>query len=342
LNDGVVEFVKANKLAMRMCAVAFVGATIVAYASLRVHNLIHLPRRGSAIKQHVSIPKGASAREVAERVYDNWVDRWLLLLAAKAEGVEQQLKHGDYAFDGTMSPQAMLDMLVEGARAPGIPVTFPEGMTFEQMAELLDNRGLMSGEEFVQCATDPGICARFGIPSQTAEGFLFPDTYQIPERCAPVELVERMTTRFFEVLGELTENAAPTDRPLLETVTVASIVQKETADVSEMSRISGVVYRRLERGMRLQCDVTIRYALKKYRKHLTYRDLDFESPYNSYLHNGLPPGPICCPGRGALEAAFRPDDSGYLYFVSKNDGTHHFSMTLAEHNRAVAKYQVGS
>jgi len=334
--------VKADRLAMRICAVAFVGAMTVAYASLRVHNLIHLPRRGSAIKQHVSVPKGASAREVAQKVYDNWTDRWLLLLAARMEGVEQELKHGDYVFDGTMSPQAMLDMLVEGARAPGIPVTFPEGMAVEQMAKLLDNRGLMSAEDFIQCATDPVICARFGIPSASAEGFLFPDTYQIPEQCAPAELVERMTTRFFQVLGELTENAAPSDQALLETVIVASIVQKETADVSEMNQVSGVIYRRLERGMRLQCDVTIRYALKKYRKHLTYRDLEFDSPYNSYLHNGLPPGPICCPGRDALEAAFRPDDSTYLYFVSKKDGTHHFSRTLAEHNRAVAKYQVGS
>ena len=128
---------------------------------------------------------------------------------------------------------------------------------------------------------------------------------------------------------------------MFDIVTIASIVEKEALLASEMPRIAGVIYNRLRTNMRLYCDVTIQYALNKYGRRLTYADLDHDSPYNSYLYKGLPPGPICNPGRSALDAAFRPEDTEYLYFVSMNNGSHYFSKTLDEHNRAVRKYQLG-
>ena len=181
-----------------------------------------------------------------------------------------------------------------------------------------------------------------GVRNDTVEGFLFPDTYYITEQENPGNLVRVMVNRFEEVYRQETEASNVSgEYDVFDIVTVASIVEKEAFLDGEKPLIAGVIYNRLRKNMRLDCDVTIQYGLNKFGRRLTYADLASDSPYNTYIHRGLPPGPICNPGRASLRAALYPEQTDYLYFVSKNNGTHHFSATLAEHNRAVRKYQLG-
>ena len=183
-----------------------------------------------------------------------------------------------------------------------------------------------------------------GIDADSAEGFLFPDTYRFEKPTAPADVVRRMVARFNEVIAGLGLKPglnSPHSHGLMfrDFVTLASIVEREARDPEEMPAISAVFHNRLKRGMRLDSCATVRYALDQWNAPLRLSDLKTESPYNTYTHQGLPPGPICNPGRAALNAAFRPAKSGFLYYVYRGDGKHAFSKTLREHERLSRKYR---
>jgi UPF0755 protein len=223
-------------------------------------------------------------------------------------------------------------------------MTFPEGLTVVEMSKIFESHGLGTAAAFVQAAQDPLPIADLDPAAKDLEGYLFPETYAVPRRTDAAKLVKLMVARFDKVLTpELRQAVAARKLTVRQVVTLASIVEKETAKADERTLVAAVYTTRLRIGMPLQCDPTVIYGLVKahrYDGNIHKQDLSFDSPYNTYRYPGLPPGPIASPGRASIEAAIRPAAADYLYFVSRNDGSHEFSRTLEEHNRNVQKYQV--
>ncbi|MDH3392346.1 MAG: endolytic transglycosylase MltG, partial [Desulfobulbaceae bacterium] len=218
-------------------------------------------------------------------------------------------------------------------------VTVPEGWTMEQIAAVFARDHWVDPENFLQLCRDKIFIQHLGISADSLEGYLFPETYTLVRgEVDEKSLITTMVHRFLTIWDGLDK---PGDIKLNrhQLVTLASIVEKETGYSGERAVITGVFYNRLKKGMRLQSDPTTIYGLKDFNGNLTRADLKKETPYNTYVITGLPPGPICNPGRAALKAVLQPAKVPYYYFVSKNDGSHSFSTTLKEHNRAVYKYQ---
>ena len=201
----------------------------------------------------------------------------------------------------------------------------------------------MRGDEFASASGQTEWISGWDDAATDMEGYLFPETYHFPKGTPTEKLVEAMVTQFKKTFNENWQRRADElGMTVREVVILASLIEKETSIPEERTLVSAVFHNRLRIGMKLDCDPTIIYALKqqdRFGDRLRTKDLRFDSPYNTYLYPGLPPGPICNPGQGCLEAALYPAASKYLYFVSKNDGSHHFSLTLREHLRAVQKYQ---
>ena len=222
-------------------------------------------------------------------------------------------------------------------------VTIPEGFTVRQIASLLKQRGIIEDEEeFCRLAFDPRFVRSLGIEDRTLEGYLFPDTYRFPRGTPPREVIRVMVENFRRVYDEgLAMRAKELGMTVREVVILASIIEKETGRAEERPLISAVFHNRLKKGMPLCSDPTVIYGLEEFDGNLTKEHLRRRTPYNTYLFAGLPPTAIANPGRDALLAALYPAPVPYLYFVSRNDGTHKFSVTLKEHNRAVLRYQKG-
>jgi len=224
-----------------------------------------------------------------------------------------------------------------------ISVTFPEGLTIAEMARIFESKGFGAAQTFITAASDAAPIAGIDPEARDLEGYLFPDTYALPRRTDAPRLVRRMATRFTQVFTpELRGRAQALNLSVRQAVTLASLVEKETAKPEERPIVAAVYLNRLKIGMGMQCDPTVIYALQRagrYTGNLTRADLAFDSPYNTYKYAGLPPGPIAAPGRASLEATVNPAPVKYLYFVSRNDGSHVFAATLAEHNANVNRFQ---
>jgi UPF0755 protein len=294
----------------------------------------------------VAIPEGATGRQAGRILAEaGLLEHELLLRAAiYIDESGEPIKHGAYDLPRGLSASQLLALLQEGPAErfdpskvpPDQIVRIPEGLTIAQMAERFDDPA-----SFVEAASDPALIARLGLDVPSLEGFLMPNTYYFDTPPTPREVVEAMLAQFEEEMDALlaTHSMQP-GFDLLETVTVASLVEEEAAVAPERPVIASVVYNRLERDMPLQFDVTLQYALNKYGQRMLHEDKEVDSPYNTYAHAGLPPGPISNPGVASLRAALAPADTDYLFFVSNADGrTHTFSRTSAEHNRAVADYR---
>ena len=255
----------------------------------------------------------------------------------------RHLKAGEYRFDRAMTPFEVIDKLARGD-VYVITVTFPEGQTIAEMAKIFEAHGVGTAASFVQAAKDAALIRDLDPVAKDLEGYLFPETYALPRRTDATKLIAMMVARFKKVLTpELRDAAAARSLSVRQMVTLASIVEKETAKADERPLVAAVYTTRLRIGMPLQCDPTVIYGLTKagrYDGNIHKEDLSFDSPYNTYRYPGLPPGPIASPGRASLDAAVHPADADYLYFVSRNDGSHEFARTLEEHNRNVQKFQV--
>jgi len=223
-------------------------------------------------------------------------------------------------------------------------VSVREGLTWWQTAKIIEAAGLGDADGFAKAASAPELLAEFGIKAGDAEGYLFPETYLLtPPKAHPARhMAEVMIREFFKNAQKIWPEGLPPFAEMHRAVILASLVEKETGDETERARIAGVFLNRLKRHMLIQCDPTIIYGLgPDFDGNLKKSDMkDKDNPYNTYVHPGLPPGPICSPGLDALRAAAHPEKHDYLYFVAKGDGTHHFSPTLQEHNNAVIKYQL--
>lgn len=289
----------------------------------------------------VTIPKGTSVRSIAEILARDGVIhadiRFLLL--AKFSGMGTKLQAGEFLLPTGQKPGDVLEALAK-ARSVQYAITIPEGLRAVEIAEIYSRDGWCDPEEFVKLITDEQFLEQLGLGGvDSLEGYLFPDTYLFTRDMRGARnIIPIMVHRFMEVWDELTAGLA--EQPDREkSVILASIVEEETGSPAERPLIAGVFLNRLKRGMRLQSDPTVVYGSNKFSLPITRTDLQTPTPYNTYTLPGLPIGPICNPGRESLQAVLFPEETKSLYFVSKNNGTHHFSATLSEHNRAVQKYQ---
>ncbi|MFN7913747.1 MAG: endolytic transglycosylase MltG [Vicinamibacterales bacterium] len=295
--------------------------------------------------QEVEIPSGVGTRAIGRLLVDAGVlpDDLTYRAALWLSGDARRLKAGQYRFDRPMSPRDVLGKIARG-EVDLVNITFREGLTIGEMATLFEAQGLGSASAFTSAASDASLIADLDPTATDLEGYLFPETYAVSRHVEATQLVRAMVDRFTKVLtADMREAATARQLTLRQLVTLASIVEKETGAASERPTVAAVYANRLRIGMGLQCDPTVIYALQragKFDGNLRRDDLAFDSPYNTYRYPGLPPGPIAAPGRGALEAAAHPAEVDYLYFVSRNDGTHAFAKSLDEHNRNVQKFQV--
>lgn len=295
-------------------------------------------------EQFVVIPPGSSTAEIGRLLSEAGVvpDRLTFRFAAWWTGQATRLKAGEYRFNRAIAPVAVIDRLAKGDVFT-LRVTFPEGLTLAEMATRYESSGLGPAAAFLKAAGDPAAIADWDPAARDLEGYLFPDTYALPRTASAETLVSLMVAEFrrtFEAAG----SAPPGDRlSVRQVVTLASLIEKETASVEERPLVSAVYRNRLRVGMPMQADPTVVFALAKagrYDGNIRKVDLAIDSPYNTYKYPGLPPGPIAAPGAAALAAALAPADVPYLYFVSRNDGTHVFARTLAEHAANVRRFQV--
>ncbi len=307
---------------------------------------VHAPYRGfTGAEQFVDIPEGSGSRAIGERIVAGGVvpDLLTFRVALYLSGEGRKLKAGEYRFDRALTPFEVIDKIARGD-VYVIPVTFPEGLTVAEMAKIFEAHGFGPAASFVDAAKDVSSIHDLDPAARDLEGYLFPETYPLSRHADAPKLVKLMTARFAHVFTpEMRQAAAAAHLTVRQAVTLASIVEKETAKADERPLVAAVYSTRLRIGMPLQCDPTVIYALTKagrYDGNIHHDDLSFDSPYNTYRYPGLPPGPIASPGRASLEAALHPADADYLYFVSRNDGSHAFARTLDEHNRNVQKYQI--
>jgi UPF0755 protein len=315
-------------------------------AAALMYSRVNQPYRGyEAAEQFVELPSGTGSLPIGERLVAAGVVRDIATFrtALWMSNKGRHLKAGEYRFDRAMTPFEVIDKIARGDVFV-ISVTFPEGLTFAEMAKIFESHGLGSAESFVKAAKDPAPVHEIDPAARDLEGYLFPETYALPRHTDAVKLTGMMVARFEKVFTpELRQAAAARMLTIRQAVTLASIVEKETAKAEERPLVAAVYTTRLRIGMAMQCDPTVIYGLIKagrYDGNIHKDDLSFDSPYNTYRYPGLPPGPIASPGRASLEAAVHPAGADYLYFVSRNDGSHEFARTLEEHNRNVQKYQV--
>ncbi len=290
----------------------------------------------------VTIPKGMRAGEVIESLSAKGLVRSRLSfkLAFAVFGRPRKIMAGTYSFDRAESPLAIIDKLNKG-EVVLTKVTIPEGLRDEEIARILADAHLGKEAAFLRAMNDPAPIRDLDPQALNLEGYLFPETYLVDPGLDEEAIVHVLVDGFREWWTRTGKPSGTTLSPH-DVVTLASLVEKETGAPQERGLIAGVFLNRLKRGMPLQTDPTVIFAeilAGQYEGRLTRKDLEFPSPYNTYLHTGLPPGPICNPGRASLDAVIHPTPSSYLYFVSRNNGTHAFSRTLAEHNHWVSVYQ---
>lgn len=299
-----------------------------------------LPPGSGNVQKIVTIPPGSSAKKAGTILRNAGLVRSSLYftLLAKVSGKSSELKAGPYQLTNDLSPSTILDKIVAG----DIYIwrfAVPEGYSIFQLAEMLAARNVVSREDFLAACTDPLLLRELELPASSVEGYLYPKTYDLVPGSTAREILTQMTGQFKREIGDrLTAEVEKSGMTRHQVVTLASLVEKEAVKAEEKPLIAAVFRNRLRKGMRLQSDPTAVYGKRAFGGTVTGSDVREKSAYNTYLIPGLPPGPIGNPGIDAITAVLQPANVSYLYFVAKKDGTHHFSDTLDEHNRAVAKY----
>ncbi|MCK4234772.1 endolytic transglycosylase MltG [candidate division WOR-3 bacterium] len=285
----------------------------------------------------IVIPEGATAKDIGEMLEEEEViaSSKRFTVFAKMAGKEKNIKAGRYIFHKGMGIRNVLQKLVKGETS-ALLVTIPEGLTMDGISIILEKELKIDREKFLKLANDKKFAARMGISGKNFEGFLFPNTYEFNHGITEKEVIERLLKEFWKVFNDSAKKRAKKiGFTVCEIVTLASLIEEEAMIDSEHPIISQVYHKRLQLNRALECDATIQYALPKHKSRLLYKDLKIESPYNTYLHKGLPPGPIASPGKSSIIAALYPADTDYLYYVAKGDGSHIFSKTAKGHYKAI-------
>lgn len=301
------------------------------------------PYEGPGSNVFFEVQRGQSVRAVARNLHGRKIIRSSLALTIAHNFFysRERLKTGEYEFTFPAGGKDVLFKIYRG-RIYLHPVTVPEGLTGDEIAALLGEQAGVEPGPFRAAFRQTALVSEWDPGAVNLEGYLFPNTYLVPRKATAGALVEAMINEFRKVFHEgWRKRAAELGMSVRDAVILASLIEKETALPGERPLVSAVFHNRLRIGMKLDCDPTVIYGLKledKYSGRLLSRDLKFSSAYNTYLHSGLPPGPICNPGRPSLEAALYPAAENYLYFVARGDGSHRFSRTFSEHRQAVQKY----
>ncbi|MCX6549657.1 MAG: endolytic transglycosylase MltG [Acidobacteria bacterium] len=317
-----------------------------AFMGWQQYGLLDEPYKGyPGPEQFVDIPPGTGSQAIGRSLTAAGVvsDPVTWRVALWRSGDATRLQAGEYRFTDAMTPADVIRKIARG-EVYLRTITFREGLTVRQMGRVYEEAGFGPASAFVAATHDAQSITDLDPAARDLEGYLFPDTYALPRRASAEDLVRMMVERFRAAFtDDMRQAAASAGFGVREVVTLASLVEKETAQSDERAVVAGVFRNRLAKRMGLQCDPTVIYALELqggFDGNLRRADLGLDSPYNTYRHAGLPPGPIAAPGRASLDAAAHPADVDYLYFVSRNDGSHVFAATLDEHNRNVFRYQV--
>ncbi len=333
-------------IAALVTIVALAAAVGVGLTWREVARFRSTPYGGTEEKVAV-IPQGASARAVVRILAQTGAlsserSAWLYVRYVRRDG--RPFRAGEYAFSGRLLPDQVLERVHLG-QVKVYRFTVAEGLRADEIADVIGKTGVVRAEDFLAVVRDPAVAAALGLPYQSLEGFLFPDTYTVSRGISARAIADMMVARFKEEWARADARRKPeVTLDLGQAATLASIVEKETGQESERARIACVFYNRLRRGMRLQTDPTVMYATMlrtgRWSKNISHADLVAPHPYNTYTSTGLPPGPIASAGAAALQAVMAPDNCADLYFVSRNDGSHQFCADLKCHNAAVRAWQV--
>jgi UPF0755 protein len=335
----VGAFVK--RLSLTLGCLLVLGGLAVFYLWL----YFHAPAGQDMHTQIVVIPRGASLQQIATQLAQAGLirHRWMFVLYVSWLQPGPHLQAGEYALQATLSPAQIVQIMRAGKVVYHL-LTIPEGLTVREVASLIAAKGLGERQTLVDLAHDRAFIASLGLAVPSLEGYLFPDTYHLPRGISEREVLKLMVrTLQANYTAEIATRGRRLGLDQHEVLTLASLIEKEAQVDAERPLIAAVYHNRLQRGMRLQCDPTVIYALgERFDGNLHKADLRLDSPYNTYRYTGLPPGPIANPGRRSIEAAVAPAPVDYVYFVATGrNGTHQFSRTLREHNNAVWKYQLG-
>lgn len=329
-----------KKWIITLIVVFFLAAGIIGYD---FYNKVKTPYKGYEEPITINIMKGSSVSDIARLLYSHKIiaNYYYFKIYYRLYFNKVSFKSGEYLFDQPMAMREVIRKLDEG-KVRLYKITIKEGLTIEETAELLAQSRSMSYDDFVEKARDTSLIRTLDDKARDLEGYLFPDTYHIRKDTGAAEMVASMVEKFKEHFSNTMKmKADELGMSIREVVILASLIEKETSSREERFLISSVFHNRLRIGMALACDPTIIYILKKEQRYdgdIRWEDLEYDSPYNTRLHRGLPPGPICSPGYASIEAALFPENTKYLYFVAKDKKTHYFSKTLREHNRAVKKF----
>ena len=291
--------------------------------------------------QVFEVKSGMTLKQVSQELFRQNLIRSANAFQAIAliQDKEKLIKVGEYYISPSMLPAEILQRITSGKTVLH-SITIPEGYRITEIANLLEEKDLADKNIFLQQAKNVELLE--GIPTSSLEGYLFPDTYHFGKRTTEAAIINKMVETFKEraLKQEFLKRAEDLGFSYHEIITLASLIEKETGKDSERKQISSVFHNRLKKNMLLQTDPTVIYAIDIFDGNIRKRDLNIDSPYNTYRYKGLPPGPIANPGLKSIIAALYPATTSNLYFVSKQDGSHKFSSTLNEHNRAVQKYQL--
>jgi peptidoglycan lytic transglycosylase G len=335
-----MEDVGNRRIGSIAVALLLVG-TVILFLVVQEVTFLYIPPDRDRIQKVLEIPEGTTLRETARLLFQNGLITSMesFVVVGKLLAIEHRIIPGEYAFHTQMLPLEIIGLIKSG-RVIQYEITIPEGYTLAQISRVVEEKGLARSDEFIQRATDPAFIQSLGYNGRSLEGYLYPETYYFSKHVGSEGILRALVKRFEAVYTpEMDHQAHEIGMTRKEVVTLASIIEKETSVDEERPVISAVFHNRIKNDIPLQSDPTVIYALPHFNGNLTRRHLKSRSPYNTYRVKGLPPGPIASPGIASLWAALNPAAVDYLYFVSKNDGTHYFSKTLSEHNRAVQKYQ---
>ncbi len=318
------------------------GGLIFGGSGFWVWKMLHTPSAADDSQVVFTIHPGQTLKQIAAALESRGLvsDAFLFTWYARYKKAGTRLPAGEYLLPANLTPVQILEQLVKG-KVRLYRLTIPEGLNMDETAALVAAAGFCDAKTFLDLCTDQEFIAALSVPSHTLEGFLFPDTYFFPKSTACRRVIKKMVNTFFTVFTpQWQERAETMGFTLQEIVTLASMIEKEAGIASERPLIASVFHNRLAKKMRMESDPTVIYGDQDFDGRIRTRHLRRKTDYNTYQMHGLPKGPIASPGAKALEATLFPAQSDYLFFVSKNDKTHHFSKTLTEHNRAVRKYQL--
>lgn len=333
------------KLIKKLIVIVFIVAIIFsAVVGVSIYRQIYTQE--TKVVSEVVIPKGSSLNSVAELLAREGVIKSprTFTMYGRFRRAANRLHAGIYEFPAGLTMADVLTMIVKG-EVKRYRFTIPEGYSIREIAQLLASKqefGPVVAAQFIKFAHDPQFIDEMGMKGRLSlEGYLFPDTYVVFNPQDVREIVRPMIQRFKEVYSDdLKLRAKELGMTDHEVITLASIVEKETGKPEERPLISSVFHNRLKKGMVLATDPTVIYGIPNFDGNLRRKDLETPGPYNTYINAGLPPGPIANPGEASINAALYPKKTNYYFFVSKNDGSHHFSQTMGEHSRAVQHYQI--